>query len=162
MSDSSWPHGEWTLGSCYWHTRPSCLPLPPEDVKFMLVALMRLSNHLILCCPLLLLSSHFSNIRVFSRESSHIMRWPRYWSLRFRICPSSEHSGLISFKMDMFVLLAVQGTLQHHNSKIALLMYKGVMDTVMYVLLFLIFSSGIDFSIQIRFRNIRTLESCLS
>ena len=83
-----------------------------SSVKFMLVASMTLSNHLILCHPLLLLPSHFPNISIFSRESSLLMRWPKYWSLSFRICPSSEHSGLISFRMDRFVLLAVQGDSQ--------------------------------------------------
>ena len=78
----------------------------------MLVASMTLSSHLVLCRPLLLLPSHFPNIRVFSRESSLLMRWPKYWCLSFRICPSSEHSGLISFRMDRSVLLAVQGTLK--------------------------------------------------
>ena len=64
-------------------------------VKFMLVASVTLSNHLVLCRPLLALPSHFPNIRVYSRESSLLMRRPKYWSLSFRICPSSEHSGLI-------------------------------------------------------------------
>ena len=86
---------------------------------------MTLSNHLILWCPLLLLPSYFPNIRIFSRKSSLLMRWPKYWSLSYRICPSSKHSGLISFKMDRFVLLALQGTLksllQHHNSKASIL-----------------------------------------
>ena len=59
-------------------------------VRFMLVALMTLSNHLVLCRPLLLLPSHFPNFRVFFRESSLLMRWPKYWSLSFRICPSNE------------------------------------------------------------------------
>ena len=81
-------------------------------VKFMSVASMTLSNHLILCRPLFLFPSRFPNIRVFSRESSLLMRWPKYWILSFRICPSSEHSGLISFRMDRFILLAVQGTLK--------------------------------------------------
>ena len=72
-------------------------------VKFMSVASMTLSNHLILCRPLLLLPSHFPKIRVFSRKSSLLMRWPKYWSLSFRICPSSEHSGLIAFRIDRFV-----------------------------------------------------------
>ena len=67
-------------------------------VKFMLVALMTLSSHLVLCGPLLLLPSDFPNIRVFSRESSLIMRWPKDWSLSFRIFPSSEQSGLIFLK----------------------------------------------------------------
>uniref|UniRef100_A0A670HUA8 Immunoglobulin domain-containing protein n=1 Tax=Podarcis muralis TaxID=64176 RepID=A0A670HUA8_PODMU len=94
-------------------------------VKLMLVASRTLSNHLVLCRPLLLVPSIFPNIRVFSRESSLLMRWPKYWSLSFRICPSSEHSGLISFRMDRFDLLAVHGTLksllQHHNSKASIL-----------------------------------------
>ena len=94
-------------------------------VKFMLVASMTLSNHLVFYHPLLLLPSHFPNISVFSREPSLLMRWPKYWNLSFRICPSSEHSGLISFKMDWFVLFAVQGTLksllQHYNSKASIL-----------------------------------------
>ena len=59
-----------------------------------------LSNHFILCCPLLLLPSIFANIRVFSNESAHRIRWPKYWSFSFSISPSSEHSGLISFRMD--------------------------------------------------------------
>ncbi|XDA72157.1 hypothetical protein R6Z07F_002446 [Ovis aries] len=79
------------------------------------------SNHLILCCPLLLLSSAFPSIRVFSNESVLHNRWPKYWSFSFSISPSSEHPGLISFRMDWLDLLAVQGTLksllQHHSSK---------------------------------------------
>ena len=80
-----------------------------------------LSNHLILCCPLLLLPSIFPSIRVFSNESALRIRWPKYWSFSFRISPSNEYSGLISFRMDLLDLLAVQGTLksllQHHSSK---------------------------------------------
>ena len=79
------------------------------------------SNHLILCCPLLLLPSIFPCIRVFSNESALHIRWPKYWSFRFNISPSNEHSGLISVRMDWLDLLAVQGTLkslfQHHSSK---------------------------------------------
>ena len=79
------------------------------------------SSHLILCCPLLCLHSIFSSIRVFSNESALHMRWPKYWSLSFSISPSSEHPGLISFRMEWLDLLAVQGTLksllQHHSSK---------------------------------------------
>ena len=79
------------------------------------------SNHLILCCPLLLLPSIFSNIRVFSNESALYSRWPKYWSFSFSISPSNEHSGLISSRMDWLDLLAVQGTLksllQQHSSK---------------------------------------------
>ena len=83
------------------------------------------SNHLILCHPLLLLSSIFPSIRVFSNESVLRMRWPKYWSFRFNISPSSEHPGLISFKMDWLDLLAAQGTLksllQYHSSKASIL-----------------------------------------
>ena len=79
------------------------------------------SNHLILCCPLLLLPSIFPSIRVFSNESVHHIRWPKYWSFNFSISPSSDYSGPVSFRMDWFDLLAVQGTLksllQHHSSK---------------------------------------------
>ena len=69
------------------------------------------SNHLILCCPLLLLPSNFPNIRVFSNESALRIRWPKYWSFSFSISPSNEYSGLISFRIDWFDLFAVQGTL---------------------------------------------------
>ena len=83
------------------------------------------SNHLILCRPLLLPPSTFPSIRVFSNESVLHMRWPKYWSFSFSICPSNEHTGLISFKMDWLDLLAVQGTLksllQHHSSKASIL-----------------------------------------
>ena len=76
------------------------------------------SNHLILCRPLLLLTSVFPSIRVFSEESVLHMRWPKYWSFSFSISPSNEHPGLISFRIDWFDLLAVQGTLK------SLLQYK--------------------------------------
>ena len=70
------------------------------------------SSHLILCRPLLLLPSIFPSIRVFSNESALCIRWPKYWSFSFSISPSNEHSGLISFRMDLLDLLAVQGTLK--------------------------------------------------
>ena len=79
------------------------------------------SNHLILCCPLLLPPSIFPSIRVFSDESVLRIRWPKYWSFSFSISPSHEYLGLISFRMDWLDLLAVQGTvrnlLQHDSSK---------------------------------------------
>ena len=82
-------------------------------------------NHLILCCPLLLLPSIFPSIRVFSNESAIHIRWPKYWSFSFNISPSHEHPGLISFRMDWLDLLAVQGTLksllQHYSSKASIL-----------------------------------------
>ena len=84
------------------------------------------SSHLILCRPLLLLPSIFPSIRVFSNESGLHIRWPKYWSFSFSISPSSEYSGLISFRMDWLDLLAVQGTLksllQHHRSKASILL----------------------------------------
>ena len=83
------------------------------------------SSHLILCRPLLLLPSIFPSIRVFSNESALHIRWPKYWSFSLSISPSNEHPGLISFGMDWFDLLAVQGTLkslfQYHSSKASIL-----------------------------------------
>ena len=83
------------------------------------------SNHLILYCPLLLLSLIFPSIKVFSNESVLHIRWPEYWSFSFSICPSNEYSGLNSFRIDWFDLLAVQETLksllQHHSSKVSIL-----------------------------------------
>ena len=70
------------------------------------------SNHLIICCPLLLLPSVFPSIRVFSKESFLHRRWPKYWSFSFSMSPSNEHTGLISFRVDWFDLLAVQETLK--------------------------------------------------
>ena len=81
------------------------------------------SIHLILCRPLLLLSSIFPSIRVFSNESALHMRWPKYWSFSFSVSPFNQHSGLISFRIDWLDLLAVQGTLksQHHSSNASIL-----------------------------------------
>ena len=87
------------------------------------------SSHLILCRPLLLLPPILPSIRVFSNESTLRMRWPKYWSFSFSISPSSEHPGLISFRMDWLDLLAVQRTrkslLQHHSSKASILWHSG-------------------------------------
>ena len=95
---------------------------PPKPMSIVLVML---SNHLILCHPLLLLPSIFPSIRVFSNESVFHIRWPKYWSFNFNIRPSNEYSGLISFRMNWLDLLAVQGTLkslfQHHSSKASIL-----------------------------------------
>ena len=95
-------------------------------LKLMFIVLVMPSNHLILCCPLLLLSSIFPSIRVFSNESALCIRWTTYWSFSFSISPSNEHPGLISFRMDWLDLLAVQGTLknhlQHHSSKASILL----------------------------------------
>ena len=81
-------------------------------LKLMSVESVMPSNHLILCCPLLLPPSIFPSIRVFSNESVLHIRWPKYWSFSFSISPSSDYSGLISFRMDWLDLLAVQGTLE--------------------------------------------------
>ena len=87
------------------------------------------SNHLILCHPLLLLPLLFPSIRVFSNESDLLIKWPKYWSFSFNISPSSEHPGLISFRMDWLDLLTVQGTLKsllhNHNSKASILQYSA-------------------------------------
>ena len=114
MSDSVTP---WT------ETRQSSLSITNSQsfLKLMSIESVMPSNHLILCHPLLLLSSIFPNIRVFSNESALCIRWPKYWSFSFNISPSNEHPGLISFRVDWLDLLAVQGTLksllQHHSSK---------------------------------------------
>ena len=87
------------------------------------------SNHLILCCPLLLQTSVFPNIKIFSNESALHIRWPKYWSFSFNISPPNEHPGLISFRMDWLDLLAVQGTLksllQHRSSKASILQHSA-------------------------------------
>ena len=92
-------------------------------LKFMSTELVMLSNYLILCGPLLLLPSVFPSIRVFSNESALLITWPKYWSFSFSISPSNDYSGLISFRIDWFYLLAAQRTLnsiaasKYHNSK---------------------------------------------
>ena len=90
-------------------------------VKLMSIALVMPSSHLILCRPLLLLPPIPPSIRVFTNKSTLRVRWPKYWSFSFSICPSSEYSGLISFRIDWLDVLAVQGTLksllQCHSSK---------------------------------------------
>ena len=94
-------------------------------LKLMSIESVMPSNHLIFCCPLLLLPSIFPSIRVFSKESVLRIRWPKYCSFNFSISSSNEYSGLISFRMDWLDLLAVQGTLksllQHHSSKASIL-----------------------------------------
>ena len=98
-------------------------------LKLMSIESVMPSNHLILCCPLLLLPSFFPSIRVFSNESALRIRWPKNWSFSFNIRSSSEYSGLISFRMDWLDLLAVQGTikslLQHHSSKTSILRHSA-------------------------------------
>ena len=116
VSDSLRPRG-------LQHTRPPCPSITNSrsSLKLMSIQSVMPSNHLILCRPLLLLPSIFPSIGVFSNESALHIRRLKYWSFSFSSCPSNEHSGLISFRMDWLDLLAVQGTLksllQHHSSK---------------------------------------------
>ena len=97
-------------------------------LKLMPIKSVMPSNHLLLCHLLLLLPSIFPSIRVFSNESVVCIRWPKYWSFNFSVSPSTEYSGLISFRIDWFDLLAVQGTLksflQHHSSKASVLQHS--------------------------------------
>ena len=96
-----------------------------SSLRLMYIESVMPSNHLILCRPLHLLPPIPPSIRIFSNESTLRMRWPKYWSFSFNISSSSEHPGLISFRMDWLDLLAVQGTLksllQHHSSKPSIL-----------------------------------------
>ena len=97
--------------------------------KLMPIESVMPSSHLILCCPLLFSPSIFPRIRVFSNESVHRIRWPKYWSFSFNISHSNEYSGLFSFRMDWLDLLAVQGNLesllQHHSSKASILQHSA-------------------------------------
>ena len=115
MSDSLWPHGlQYAKGALSITNSRNLL-------KLMSSKSVMPSNHLILCCHLFLSLSIFPSMRVFSNKSVLHMRWPKYWSFSFSISPSNEYSGLISFRIDRFDLLAVQETLksllQHHSSK---------------------------------------------
>ena len=117
MSNSLQPHD-------LQHTRLS-YTISWSLLKLKSVELVMPSNHLIFCCPLILWPSIFPSIRVFSNESALLIRWLKYCSFQFNISPSDEYSGLISFRIDWFDLLAVQGTLknllQHHSSKASIL-----------------------------------------
>ena len=116
MSDSLWPHGLQTSLS---------FTIPQSWPKLMSIESMMPSNHLIHYHPLLLLPSIFLSIRVFSNEPALYITWPKYWSFSFSISSSNKYLGLISFRIDWSVLLAVQGTLksllQHHSSKAPIL-----------------------------------------
>ena len=100
-------------------------PLRPSLFKLKSIESKMPSNHFIVCCPLLLLPSIFPSIRVFSNDSVLCNKWPKYWSFSFSSSPSNEYPGLISYRIDWFDLLAVQGTLksllQHHSSKASIL-----------------------------------------
>ena len=113
------------------HRAPG-LPVPhqlPEFTQTQSIESVMPSSHLILCRPLLLLPSIPPSIRVFSSESTLLMRWPKYWSFSFNIIPSKEIPGLISFRMDWLDLLAVQGTLksllQQHSAKVSILRHSA-------------------------------------
>ena len=107
------------------HQASLCITNSWSFLKLMSLEMVMPSNHLILCCPLLLSPSINPSIGVFSNESVLHIRWPKYWSFNFSISPSNEYSGLISFRMDWLDLLAVQGILksllQHLSSKAAIL-----------------------------------------
>ena len=114
----------------------------PELSQLMSIASVMASNHLILCCPLLLLPSIFPNIRVFSNESVLHITWPKYWSFSFSISPSNDYPGLISFRMDWLDLLAVQGTLksplQHHSSKALIYLWTFSFVPLIYISVFVL------------------------
>ena len=118
MSDPLQPHG-------LQHAGLPCPSPSPRACSDLPVELVMPSNHLILCQSLLLLPSIFPSIRVFSNELVLRIRWPKYWSFSFSISPSNENSGLISFRIDWFILLVDQGTLksllQHQSSKVSIL-----------------------------------------
>ena len=119
LSDSLQPHGP-------QHDRPPYPSPTPGVYSLMSIESVMPSNHLILYFPLFLLPSVFPSISVFSNESALLIRWPKYWSFSFNISPSNKHPGLISFRVDWFDLLAIQGTLksllQHHSSKASILL----------------------------------------
>ena len=111
------------------HQASLCFTISQSLLKLMSIESVMPSNHLILCCPLLLLPSVFPSIRVFSNELVLVLpiRWPKYWSFSFSISTSNEYSGLISFRMDWLDFLALQQTLksllQHHSSKASILQH---------------------------------------
>ena len=111
------------------HQVPLSFTTSRSLLRLMSIELVMPSNHLIFCHPLLLLLSIVPGIRVFSSESALCIRWPKYWSISLSISPSSEYSGLISFRVDWFDLRAVEGTLksllQHHNSKASILWHSA-------------------------------------
>ena len=122
VSNSLWSHE-------LQHTsRPCPSPSPRVSSRSSFESVMP-SNHLVLCCPFLLLLSLFLSIKIFSNESALHIRWPEYWSFSFCITPSNEYSGLISFRIDWFGLLAVQvilkSLLQRHSSKASILWYSA-------------------------------------
>ena len=123
----------WTAaGQASLSSTISCSLLKPMSIESVMP-----SNHLILCHPLLLLPSIFPSISVFSNEFALLIRWPKYWSFSFSISPSIEYSGLISFRIDSFDLLALQGTLksllEHHSKKASVLCTCSIFPEHMYL-----------------------------
>ena len=123
------------MSDCLWHrwtaAHQASLSITNSQSLFKLMSIKSVmpSNHLILCCPLLLPPSIFPSIRIFSNESVLHIRWPKYWSFSFSISPPNEYSKLIFFRMDWLDLLAVPGTLktlfQHHSSKASILWHSA-------------------------------------
>ena len=117
----------WLFATSWTTARQSSLSITSSRslLKLMSIESVMPSNHLLLCCPLLLSPSIFPSIRVFSNESALCIRWPKYWGFSFSISPSIECSGLISFRMDWLYLLVLQGTpqslIKHYSSKASIL-----------------------------------------
>ena len=127
FSSLQWLSRVWLYATPWTEAHQASLSITDSQslLKFLSIESVMSFNHLILCHPPLLLPSIFPSITVFSNESVLLIRWPKYWSFNFSISPSNEYSGLISFRMDWWDLLAVQGTLksllQHHSSKASIL-----------------------------------------
>ena len=126
------------LTLCYLMGRSMPAPPPsstisPSLLKFMSVESVMISNHLLLCRPVLLLPSIFPSIRGFSNELALCIRWPNYWSFSFSLSPSNEYSGLVSFRIDLFDLLAVpealKSLLQRHSSKASILWHSAFFNS---------------------------------
>ena len=122
-----------------WHARPPCLSPTPGPPKPMSIESVMPSNHLILCHPLLFLPSIFPSIRLFSNESALPIRWPKYWSLSFKISPSNEHPGLISSRMDWLDLLEQSKgcsrvfsntTVPKHNSSVLSFLHSPTLTSI--------------------------------
>ena len=130
VSDSLQPHG-------LARQVPLSFTVSLSLLKFISIESVMLSNHLILCHPLLLPPSIFPSIRVFSNELALCIRWPKYWSFSFCISSSNEYSELISSWIEWFDLLAVQGTLkgllQHHNSKVLVLRHSAFLMVQLFI-----------------------------
>ena len=173
MSVQSSRNSRYSSGPCCCSVAKSCLTpwtaahqaslsftISLSLLKLMSIESVTPSNHLILCHPLLL-PSIFPNIRVFSNESALCSRWPKYWCFYFRISPSSEYSGLISFRIDWFDLLAVQETLksllQHHSLKASVLQ---CLSFFMVHLSYPYMTTGKTIALTFRSHMKRTGKSC--